>query len=33
LLAFGPDQTDFGCGYLGVEALRFFLSDVVSPKN
>jgi len=33
LFAFGADQAYFGCGYLAIEALRFFLSDVVSPKN
>jgi len=33
LFAFGADEAYFGCGYLGIEALRFFLSDVVSPKN
>jgi len=33
LFAFGANQAYFGCGYFGIEALRFFLSDVVSPKN
>jgi hypothetical protein len=33
LFAFCADQANFGRGYFGIEALRFFLSDVVSPKN